>query len=949
MPRYNPAEIEPKWQAYWQQHGTFRSPDMPDPAKPKLYALDMFPYPSGDGLHVGHPEGYTATDILSRYRRMCGYNVLHPMGFDAFGLPAEEHAIKTNTPPREQTEKNIATFRRQLRMLGFSYDWDRELATTDVEYFRWTQWIFLILFDTWYDGDQGKGRPISELPIPAEVQAEGEDAVRRYQDENRLAYQCDALVNWCPALGTVLANEEVIDGRSERGSHPVQRIPLRQWMLRITAYADRLQHGLDQLDWPDSVKALQRNWIGRSTGAEVDFFIGASEQFEGWKSGRATSGWPTKPSDDVLRIYTTRPDTLFGATYMVIAPEHPFVARLTTPEQQAAVDSYCQAASSKSDLERTELTKTKTGVFTGSHAINPVNGQPVPIWIADYVLISYGTGAIMAVPAHDTRDFEFAQQFDIPILAVVDPGTAPDVDRDRVLSGSEVFTDMGLAINSGSYDGMPTTQFKQQITEDLHRQGLGKTAVNYKLRDWLFSRQRFWGEPFPILHELDEQGKPNGLLRAVDPSELPVDLPHLDDYKPHGRPEPPLAKAPESWLYVTKDGKRYRRETNTMPQWAGSCWYYLRFIDPRNNQQFIAPEREAAWMPVDLYVGGAEHAVLHLLYSRFWHQVLFDRGYVSTAEPFQKLVNQGMILGEMEYTGYQDAQGQWVSPSQVTRDAEGQWVLKADQTPVVTKRLDAAEVTKEGEQFVLLENPTVSVDSRSYKMSKSRGNVVNPDQIVREYGADSLRLYEMFMGPLEAPKPWSMKGVDGVRKFLDRAWRLIIEDRADDLQLSSSVTDEPATEEQLRVLHKTIKAVTHDLDTMSFNTAIARLMEFVNYFTKESKRSRDILEPFVLLISPMAPHLAEELWALLGHQQTLSYEPWPTFDEALTLDATIEVPVQILGKVRGKIVVPADADQQLIEQTAKSDERIAALLEGKQIVKTIVVPGRLVNFVTRGA
>jgi leucyl-tRNA synthetase len=651
----------------------------------------------------------------------------------------------------------------------------------------------------------------------------------------------------------------------------------------------------------------------------------------------------------VLRIYTTRPDTLFGATYMVIAPEHPFVARLTTPEQQAAVDSYCQAASSKSDLERTELTKTKTGVFTGSHAINPVNGQPVPIWIADYVLISYGTGAIMAVPAHDTRDFEFAQQFDIPILAVVDPGTAPDVDRDRVLSGSEVFTDTGLAINSGSYDGMPTTQFKQQITEDLHRQGLGKTAVNYKLRDWLFSRQRFWGEPFPILHELDEQGKPNGLLRAVDPSELPVDLPHLDDYKPHGRPEPPLAKAPESWLYVTKDGKRYRRETNTMPQWAGSCWYYLRFIDPRNNQQFIAPEREAAWMPVDLYVGGAEHAVLHLLYSRFWHQVLFDRGYVSTAEPFQKLVNQGMILGEMEYTGYQDAQGQWVSPSQVTRDAEGQWVLKADQTPVVTKRLDAAEVTKEGEQFVLLENPTVSVDSRSYKMSKSRGNVVNPDQIVREYGADSLRLYEMFMGPLEAPKPWSMKGVDGVRKFLDRAWRLIIEDRADDLQLSSSVTDEPATEEQLRVLHKTIKAVTHDLDTMSFNTAIARLMEFVNYFTKESKRSRDILEPFVLLISPMAPHLAEELWALLGHQQTLSYEPWPTFDEALTLDATIEVPVQILGKVRGKIVVPADADQQLIEQTAKSDERIAALLEGKQIVKTIVVPGRLVNFVTRGA
>ncbi len=945
MPRYNPAQIEPKWQAYWEQHRTFRAPDVP--GDKKLYALDMFPYPSGDGLHVGHPEGYTATDILSRYRRMCGYDVLHPMGFDAFGLPAEEHAIKTNTPPRLQTERNIETFRRQLKMLGFSYDWDRELATTDLGYFRWTQWIFLVLFDTWFDRQQGRGRPIAELPVPAEIRAGGEDAIARYQDEHRLAYQCDALVNWCPALGTVLANEEVIDGRSERGGHPVQRIPLRQWMLRITAYADRLENGLDALDWPDSIKALQRNWIGRSTGAEVDFYLGSPDLYNAWKADRAQTGWPARPGDDVLRIYTTRPDTLFGATYMVIAPEHPFVERLTTAAQQSAVTAYCAAAAGKSDLERTELTKSKTGVFTGSFAINPVHGQPIPIWIADYVLISYGTGAIMAVPAHDTRDFEFAQQMKLPIVAVVDPGEQPEVDREAVLAGETVFTEHGHAIHSGPYDGLATAEFKATITSELQTQGLGQAAVNYKLRDWLFSRQRFWGEPFPILHELGADGQPNGRLRPLDPDELPVDLPHLDDYRPHGRPEPPLAKAPDDWLYVIKDGKRYRRETNTMPQWAGSCWYYLRFIDPTNEHAFVDREKEKRWMPVDLYVGGAEHAVLHLLYARFWHHVLFDRGLVSTSEPFRKLVNQGMILGETEYAGYQTQDGTWVNSSKVVTGSDGQPRRNSDQATVHPAKVDPLDVKKLGDAFVLASDPTIQVESRAFKMSKSRGNVVNPDEIVREYGADSLRLYEMFMGPLEATKPWNMKGVDGVRKFLDRVWRLLIDDKSDSLSLNPNVKAVPPTPAQNRLLHKTIKSVTHDLDAMSFNTAIARMMEFVNFFTKESVRPKSVLETFVLLIAPLAPHLAEELWQTLGHDGTLAYQPWPAFDEALTVDETIEVPVQVNGKLRAKIQTAAGTSREDLLRMASEDGRIAELLAGKQIVKSVVVPERLVNFVVK--
>ncbi len=950
MPAYDPAQIEPKWQAYWERHQTFRAPELP--SGDKIYVLDMFPYPSGDGLHVGHPEGYTATDIVCRYSRMQGKAVLHPMGFDAFGLPAEEHAIRTNTPPRESTQRNIANFCRQLKMLGFSYDWQRQLATTDVAYFRWTQWIFLVLFDTWFDPALGKGRPIAELPIPAEVEAGGSTAVRRYQDEHRLAYQGEALVNWCPELGTVLANEEVVDGKSERGGYPVERRPLRQWMLRITAYADRLEKDLEQLDWSGSIKKLQSDWIGRSSGAEVDFFIGPQSRFAAWQAERQVAGFPRKPGDDVLRIYTTRPDTLFGATYMVIAPEHPFVERLTTPQQKGAVERYCATAAAKSDRERTELVKDKTGVFTGSSAINPVNGESIPIWVADYVLISYGTGAIMAVPAHDTRDFEFARQYGLNIIAVVDPGTArcesaAEVDRAAVLAGDTCFVELGTAVHSGPYDGLSTAEFQQRISHDLTTAGLGRAAVNYKLRDWLFSRQRFWGEPFPILHELDADGQPTGLLRGVDPQDLPVDLPKLDDYRPHGRPEPPLMKAPDEWLHPVIDGQRYERETNTMPQWAGSCWYYLRFIDPQNDQCFVDPAKERAWMPVDLYVGGAEHAVLHLLYARFWHKVLYDRGHVSTAEPFRRLVNQGMILGEMEYTAYQDESGGWVSAQQVGKNAEGVLVDRQTGLGVREVAVPAESVEKLRETFVLTQRPEIRVDSRAYKMSKSRGNVVNPDQIVHDYGADALRLYEMFMGPLEAAKPWSMDGVRGVAKFLDRAWRMIVDDRADTVRLSAAVHEGEASDEQNRVLHCTIKDVTRDIENLQFNTAIARMMEFVNFFTKQATRPRRAMRQFVLLLSPFAPHLGEEMWQALGHDDTLAYEPWPTYDEEMTRSDTIEVPVQVGKKVRAKITVPADATNEQLEEAARANEKIAAILAGTEILQVIVVPGRLVNFKIR--
>jgi leucyl-tRNA synthetase len=952
MPKYNPAAIEPKWQQYWENNRTFAAPRLPEGEK--LYVLDMFPYPSGDGLHVGHPEGYTATDIVARAARMRGRAVMHPMGFDAFGLPAEEHAIKTGQHPRINTESNIANFRRQLKMLGFSYDWDREIATTDVDYFRWTQWIFLQLYDTWFDHEQQKGRPISELPIPAEVREQGERAVHDYQAEHRLAYQTEAPVNWCPALGTVLANEEVIDGKSERGGHPVVRMPLRQWMLRITAYADRLEKDLDLVEWPESVKALQRNWIGRSTGAEVDFFIGDGsgtpdqQAFAEWKARREQSGYPPKPGDDVLRIYTTRPDTLYGATYMVVAPEHPLVERLTTDEHKSAVEAYRQQAARKSDLDRTDLAKHKTGEFTGSYAINPANGEAVPIWVADYVLISYGTGAIMAVPAHDERDFEFAQQFNIPIKAVLDPGDrANEKEREEILSGKRVFTEHATAINSGVYDGLATADFKEKITADLAARGEGRQAVNYKLRDWLFSRQRFWGEPFPILHELDENGRPTGALRAVPEDQLPVDLPQLEDFQPPGRPEPPLDKAPDDWLYQTLGGKRYKRETNTMPQWAGSCWYYLRFLDPKNDAAPVDPEIEKAWMPVDLYVGGAEHAVLHLLYARFWHKVLFDRGVVSMPEPFRRLVNQGMILGEVELTGYQQADGAWASAADVTENADGKPALKKTSEEVQAVKVAFADAEKKGENFVLKSNPQIRLESRAHKMSKSRGNVVNPDHVVREYGADALRLYEMFMGPLEATKPWSMEGVNGVRGFLDRVWRMIVDEWAETPALNPAVVEDAPSGDQERILHKTIKAVTDDVAALSFNTAIARMMECTNFFTKQEKRPKEAMRQFVLLLAPFAPHIAEELWSLLTGRDTLAYAPWPEYDEAKIKEDTLEVPVQIKGKVRARVVVPADIDRAGLEAAARAEPRVVELLTGKEIVKIIVVPGRLVNFVTR--
>jgi leucyl-tRNA synthetase len=930
MPIYNPKVVEPRWQTFWEENKTFRTPDQS--GKPKYYILDMFPYPSGAGLHVGHPEGYTATDILARYKRMKGFHVLHPMGWDAFGLPAEQYAIQTGTHPRLTTQRNIDTFRRQIKMLGFSYDWDREVDTTDPAYFKWTQWIFLQMFDTWYDPQQKKGRPIRELPIPHEIVAQGPATVESFRDSKRLAYQAEVPVNWCPALGTVLANEEVVDGKSERGSHPVVRMPLRQWLLRITAYAERLLEDLEPLEWPESIKKMQREWIGRSEGAEVDFAL--NEPVPG-AAGQS------------IRVFTTRPDTLFGATYMVLAPEHPLVNAITTPGQKSAVESYKAAAARKSDMERTELAKKKTGVFTGAHAINPVNNQKIPIWIADYVLVSYGTGAIMAVPAHDLRDWEFARAFNLPICFVVEPpaGYQPSKEEAALAveeSGRKIFPfeGEGTAKNSGPYNGLATAEFKKKITAWLEERGRGRRKINYKLRDWLFSRQRYWGEPFPVLHEVDDSGQRTGQVCPLDESELPLTLPELEDYQPSGKPEPPLGKAME-WCQVTRNGKRYMRETNTMPQWAGSCWYFLRFLDPKNERALCDPAKEQYWMPVDLYVGGAEHAVLHLLYARFWHKVLYDRGHVHCPEPFRRLVNQGMILGEIEYTGFQKS-GQWISAEfvdpEVARDRR-----TGDQYERI--KLDEDQVEKKGDEAVLKESPDIRVDGRAYKMSKARGNVINPDEVVVAYGADSLRLYEMFMGPLEATKPWSMRGVEGVFRFLNRVWRLIVDERAEDMQPATAVQDIEPDRGTLRKLHQTIQKVTEDLDAMSFNTAIAAMMELANFLTKKETRPRSVLKTFVLLLGPFAPHLAEELWRVLGNDNTLAYEPWPAFDPALTRADEIEVPVQINGKVRARLTVPADIDQASLEKVALADERVRSLIEAKSIKKVIVVPGKLVNIV----
>jgi len=843
---YDFGPIEHKWQKHWEENKTFKAKDC-DASRPKYYVLDMFPYPSGQGLHVGHPEGYTASDIVARYKRMKGFNVLHPFGWDAFGLPAEQHAIKTGTAPALTTAGNIANMRRQTKSLGFSYDWDREIATTDPQYYKWTQWIFLKLFNSYFDEAQQKARPIEQLPIPAGL---GEREKRQFIDDHRLAYQSEVAVNWCPALGTVLANEEVIGGVSERGGHPVIRKPMRQWMLRITKYAERLLDDLVEVDWPESIKKLQMDWIGKSVGAEVRFQI----------DGRSEDIW----------VFTTRPDTLFGATYMVVAPEHPLVEAITTPPQKDAVKAYCEAASRKSDLDRTDLAKDKTGVFTGACAVNPVNDERIPIWISDYVLISYGTGAIMAVPAHDDRDYEFARKFDLKIIPVVEPPDAADAERVR--KGEYCFTGNGVAINSGPFNGLPTPEFKEKITAWLAERGSGKKAINYKLRDWLFSRQRYWGEPFPILHAED------GRIIPLSEDELPLVLPDLVDYKPPGTGESPLAKATE-WLNVTlPDGTRAKRETNTMPQWAGSCWYYLRYLDPRNSQQGWDPAKEQYWMSVDLYIGGAEHAVLHLLYSRFWHKFLYDLGRVHTKEPFKKLINQGMILGE-----------------------DGQ------------------------------------------KMSKSRGNVVNPDHVITEFGADSMRLYEMFMGPLEAMKPWSMQGVQGVYRFLQKAWRTIVNEESG--ELDRAVRDAQSDEETLRLLHQTIRKVGGDVETFGFNTAISAMMIFVNHLSRQEVRPRSVVEPFVLILAPFAPHIAEELWQRLGHADSLAHAPWPKYDEELAREKQLELAVQVNGKVKDRIVVAAEADEESIKAAAMGNEKVLAALAGKAPKKVIVIKSRLVNIV----
>lgn len=801
---YQPQAIEPKWQQYWDENKTFKTED--SSSKPKFYALDMFPYPSGAGLHVGHPEGYTATDIVSRYKRMRGYNVLHPMGWDAFGLPAEQYAMDTGKHPREFTVQNIDTFRRQIKSLGFSYDWDREISTTDPEYYKWTQWIFIQLY------------------------------------KRGLAYVAEVPVNWCEALGTVLANEEVIDGKSERGGHPVVRKPMRQWILRITEYADRLLEDLDELDWSESLKDMQRNWIGKSTGAEVRFDI------EGY--------------DGHLEVFTTRPDTLFGATYCVLAPEHDLVDKITSADQREAVKAYQDQAARKSDLERTDLAKDKTGVFTGAYAINPVNGAKVPIWIADYVLAGYGTGAIMAVPGHDSRDWEFAKQFGLPIIEVVQGGKVEE----------EAYSGSGAHVNSGFLNGLDNEEAIQAMNEWLEQEGKGKKKVTYRLRDWLFSRQRYWGEPIPILHLED------GTMKTVPEDQLPLLLPDVDQIKPSGTGESPLANVTE-WVETVdpETGMKARRETNTMPQWAGSCWYYLRYIDPRNNDELCSKEKQKEWLPVDLYIGGVEHAVLHLLYARFWHKVLYDLGVVDTKEPFQKLVNQGMILG-----------------------------------------------------------------NNNEKMSKSRGNVINPDDIVNEYGADTLRVYEMFMGPLEATKPWNTNGVEGTFRFLSRVWRLFI---GDDGQLNPKIVEGEGTDDFRRTLHKTIKKVTEDFEHMRFNTAISQLMVFINEGYKTEELPRKAMENFVQLLSPLAPHLAEELWSRLGYTESVTYVPWPEYDEAWTVEAEVEIVVQVNGKIVERAKISKDMDQEAMQQHSLSLPNVKQALEGKSIRKVIAVPGKLVNIV----
>jgi leucyl-tRNA synthetase len=879
MSGYDPQRIEPKWQRYWEENKTFKARDFGEAAK--FYCLDMFPYPSGSGLHVGHPEGYTATDIVCRYKRMKGLNVLHPMGWDAFGLPAEQHALATGTHPARTTAENIEVFRRQIKRLGFSYDWDREINTTDPHYYKWTQWIFLKLY------------------------------------EKGLAYIAEVPVNWCPGLGTVLANEEVIDGKSERGGFPVVKKPMRQWMLKITAYAERLLADLDDLDWSDSIKEMQRNWIGKRVGAEVDFPL----------VGHAGN----------IRVFTTRPDTLFGATFMVLAPEHPLVDLLTTEAHRDEVEAYVAQAAQKSDLERTDLAKDKTGVFTGGLAENPVNGEHIPVWISDYVLISYGTGAIMAVPGHDQRDWEFAKKFGLPIVEVVKGG---DITQ-------EAYTDneAGVLVNSQILDGLHVPEAKERITEWLEAQGKGQKAVNYKLRDWLFSRQRYWGEPIPVLHREDGSHFP------LPEEQLPLLLPETDSFKPSDTGESPLATI-EEWVNVTdpETGEALRRETNTMPQWAGSCWYYLRFIDPDNEEALCDPEKERYWMPVDLYVGGAEHAVLHLLYARFWHKVLYDCGVVSTAEPFQRLVNQGMILGYgyRYFTDDEERQIWGVNTAEMEDGLARHPETGETLLPRYVHIDDVRWLKLDGEEEPRPFHPEldgVELEELVEKMAKSRGNVVNPDHVIEEYGADALRLYEMYMGPLEQVKPWRTQGVQGMHRFLGRVYRNFLDEESG--VLGARVRDVEPSDEIEQALHKTIDKVGDDLDGLRFNTAIAALIELNNTLMKEEAVPRSVAETFALLLSPFAPHLAEELWEALGHRQTLAYEPWPRADEQLLAAAEIELPIQVNGKVRATISVPVDLAKADILSRARAERNVQAHLEGKRVVKEIYVPGRIVNLVAR--
>ena len=853
---YDAAEIEPKWQRIWREHDAFRTPDDPEilKSRPKYYVLDMFPYPSGAGLHIGHPEGYTATDVVARKRRMEGYNVLHPMGWDAFGLPAERAAVRENQHPRLITQRNVANFRRQIERLGFSYDWEREVNTSSADYYRWTQWIFLELH------------------------------------KRGLAYLEDVPVWWCPALGTVLANEEVKDGAYVDTRDPVERRTMRQWMLRITAYAERLLEDLDDVDWPEYVKEMQRNWIGKSHGAEIRM--------------------PIAGTDESFPVFTTRPDTLFGATYCVLAPEHPLVSRVTTGEQRAAVDAYVDEATNKTELQRTDLAKDKTGVFTGAFATNPATGEPMPIWVADYVLMSYGSGAIMGVPGQDQRDWDFAVEFDLPIVRTVAPPDGWD---------GEAYMEDGPAINSGFLDGLQVGDAKERMIEWLVEHGHGTRRVEYRLRDWLFSRQRYWGEPFPVLHVLDDDGEPTGEILPVPREDLPVELPEVDEFKPTADGRPPLARAGDDWLVVTlPDGRKARRETNTMPQWAGSCWYFLRYIDPKNTEAPWSRELERYWMPVDLYIGGVEHAVLHLLYARFWQKVLYDAGLVSTSEPFARLFNQGMILAY----SYRDQVGKYHHPDTVD------W----------------------RDDRVFLAGTDEPLEARVEKMSKSKLNVANPDDVIERWGADSLRLHELFMGPLHQQKPWQTKDVDGVHRFLQRTWRLIVDERTGEVAErvggdGAAAAPSEDTAELNRLLHKTIRKVGEDIDSLDMNTAISQMMIWVNAATAAEQVPRRSLEAFLRILSPFAPHLAEELWSRLGGEGLICHQEWPVYDEALVVDETINVVVQVMGKKRDVLQVPAEADRATLEQLALASDNARRFMNGKEPRKVIVVPGRLVNIV----